>query len=61
MLRPFSDLAGRHTVRIDNSTQQRQVLADRLRNLKFAMVTAGKTGWHSAGDFDGCGGRIRRG
>jgi predicted nucleotide-binding protein len=52
-LRPFSDLAGRHTVRLDNSTQRRQALADRLASLGFAVDLKGKTDWHTAGDFDG--------
>jgi predicted nucleotide-binding protein len=31
-LRPFSDIAGRHVIRLDNTTQRRQELAQRLQN-----------------------------
>ena len=33
-LRPFSDLAGRHVVRMDNTSQRRQELAQRLEHCK---------------------------
>jgi predicted nucleotide-binding protein len=49
-LRPFSDISGRHVVRLDNSTQRRQELAQRLQTLGCAVNLAG-TDWHSAGDF----------
>ncbi|MFZ0946849.1 MAG: nucleotide-binding protein [Candidatus Sulfotelmatobacter sp.] len=31
VLRPFSDIGGRHTIRMDNSTKKRQEIAQRLR------------------------------
>lgn len=50
-LRPFSDVAGRHTVRINNSTEKRQDLADRLEIAGCQVDLSGRD-WHSAGDFD---------
>lgn len=49
-LRGLSDLAGRHTVRIDNSPEKRNDLANRLRNAGCAVDTGGPD-WYSAGDF----------
>ena len=51
LLRPFSDVAGRHVLRLDNSTQCRQELAQRL-SLAGCPVKMDGTAWHSAGDFD---------
>ena len=48
--RPFSDIGGRHVLRINNSTPRRQELAERLRTAGAAVNTAG-TDWHTAGDF----------
>jgi predicted nucleotide-binding protein len=50
-LRPFSDVGGRHTVRISNAVHARQDLAQRLRKAGCAVNLDG-TDWHSAGDFD---------
>jgi predicted nucleotide-binding protein len=50
-LRPFSDIGGRHTVRITNQTERRQDLAMRLRNAGCDVNLDG-TDWHRAGDFD---------
>ena len=50
-IRPFSDIAGRHTVRLDNTSQQRQQLAKRLE-AAGCPVNLNGTDWHSAGDFD---------
>ena len=50
-IRPFSDIAGRHTVRLDNTSQQRQQLAKRLEAAGCPVNLDG-TDWHSAGDFD---------
>ena len=49
-LRPFSDIAGRHTIRLDNTSQRRQELAQRLEQAGCSVNLEG-TDWHSAGDF----------
>ncbi|MEW1979664.1 nucleotide-binding protein [Citricoccus sp. NPDC079358] len=46
----FSDIHGRHAVRLDNSVAKRQDLAMRLRNAGCAVNLDG-TSWHSAGDL----------
>lgn len=51
--RPFSDMAGRHTVRLDNSTQRRQDLARRLKTAGCSVELSGSD-WHSVGDFEKC-------
>jgi predicted nucleotide-binding protein len=49
-LRGLSDLAGRHVVRIDNTPQKRNELANRLKNAGCAVDTDGPD-WYEAGDF----------
>ena len=49
-LRPFSDIAGRHVIRLDNSTQRRQELAQRLEAAGCPVKLDG-TDWHTAGEF----------
>ena len=49
-LRPYSDIGGRHTLRLDNSTQRRQELAKRLQAAGCPVKLDG-IGWHDAGDF----------
>jgi predicted nucleotide-binding protein len=49
-LRGLSDLAGRHTVRIDNSAAKRGSLAERLRGAGCDVDTSG-TDWYEVGDF----------
>src|SRR4051795_574134 len=49
-IKPFSDNAGRHTIRFDGTTQRRQELATRLRLAGCAIDLSG-TDWHRAGDF----------
>jgi predicted nucleotide-binding protein len=49
-VRPFSDVAGRHAVRLSNETSHRQELANRLRTAGCAVDITG-TDWHKAGDF----------
>ena len=50
-LRPFSDVAGRHTIRIDGTSKRRQELAKRLEAAGCPVNLEG-TDWHTAGDFD---------
>ncbi len=50
-LRPFSDTAGLHVIRIDGSTQRRQDLAQRLMTAG-CPANMGGTDWHKAGDFE---------
>lgn len=49
-LRSFSDVAGRHAVRLDNSPAKRSELANRLKNAGCAVDTSGSN-WYDAGDF----------
>ena len=51
-LRPFSDIAGRHVVRLNNTTQRRQEFAQRLQAAGCPVNLTG-TDWHTAGDFEG--------
>jgi len=51
--RPFSDIAGRHVIRINNSTERRQELAQRLKTAG-CMIDISGTGWHSIGEFENC-------
>ena len=50
-LRPFTDIGGRHTIRLDNTTQRRQELAQRLEAAGCPVNREG-TDWHTAGDFE---------
>ena len=50
-VRPFSDVGGRHAVRIANATDRRQDLAMRLRKAGCSVNLEG-TDWHITGDFD---------
>lgn len=49
-LRTFTDLDGRHVVRLDNSPQQRLMLAQRLKAIGCDVDMGGKD-WLSAGDL----------
>lgn len=49
-VRPFSDVAGRHVVRLDNTVGTRQALAIRLQTAGCAVDLRGQD-WHTAGDF----------
>ena len=51
--RPFSDIAGRYVIRLNNSTQSRQDLAQRLKSAGCTVDLTG-TDWHNIGDFDSC-------
>jgi predicted nucleotide-binding protein len=52
-LRPFSDVGGRHVVRIDNSAEKRNALAQRLRDSGCDVSTSASDwlGTGNAGDF----------
>ena len=49
-VRPFSDIGGRHILRLDNTPQQRQQLAQRLETAGCPVNLHGSE-WHTAGDF----------
>jgi predicted nucleotide-binding protein len=49
-LRPFSDVGGRHVVRLNNSTERRQELAQRLETAGCTVDLTG-TDWHREGNF----------
>ena len=51
-LRSFSDIAGRHAIRLTNSSVRRQDLAMRLQTAGCPVSIEG-TDWHNAGDFEG--------
>ena len=51
ILRPFTDVAGLHVIRMDGSSQRRQELAQRLESTGCPVNLDG-TDWHTAGDFD---------
>jgi predicted nucleotide-binding protein len=50
-LRPFSDIDGIHSVRMENNSQKRQELADRLVMAGCSVDLSG-TDWHNSGDFE---------
>jgi predicted nucleotide-binding protein len=49
-LRQVSDLLGRHTIRMDDSPEKRQELAQRLETAGCAVNQSG-TDWYKAGQF----------
>ncbi|KQX76121.1 TIR domain-containing protein [Aeromicrobium sp. Root472D3] len=49
-IRSFSDIHGRHVVRLNNSVEKRQDLATRLKTAGCSVVLDG-TDWHSDGDL----------
>lgn len=49
-VRSFSDVAGRHAVRLSNDTTSRQALANRLRTAGCPVDVTG-TDWQTTGDF----------
>jgi predicted nucleotide-binding protein len=51
-LRPFSDIYGRHEVRLTNDAKKRRKLANRLKDAKCAVKIDGKTDWLEVGNFD---------
>jgi len=49
-VKPFSDVAGRHVVKMDNSIQKRQEFALKLRTAGCSVNMEG-TDWHTSGDL----------
>jgi predicted nucleotide-binding protein len=49
----FSNIEGRHVVKMDNSKQARNTLANRLKTARCTVNTVGSD-WLDAGDFEGC-------
>ncbi len=49
-LRPYSDIGGRHVIRLNDTTERRQDLAYRLKSAGCPIDLAG-TQWHRTGDF----------
>jgi predicted nucleotide-binding protein len=49
-LRPFSDITGRHLVKLDDTIEKRQDLANRLNSLG-CPVSLEEKNWHTAGKF----------
>lgn len=49
-IKAFSDIHGRHVVRLDNSTAKRQQLAQRLETAGCTVKLSG-TDWHTDGDL----------
>ena len=50
VVKAFSDIHGRHVVRLDNTVRRRQELAERLRTAGCDVQLAGSD-WHDAGDL----------
>jgi predicted nucleotide-binding protein len=50
-LRPFSDVGGRHIVRLNNTSAKRQDLAERLKAAGCDVDLSGRD-WHSTGLFE---------
>jgi predicted nucleotide-binding protein len=50
-LRPFSDIAGRHIVRLNNDSASRHELAQRLETAGCAVDLSGRD-WHTEGNFN---------
>jgi Predicted nucleotide-binding protein containing TIR -like domain len=49
-LRPFSDIGGRHVLRLNDSSPKRQQLAERLASAGCPVDLSG-TDWHTEGNF----------
>jgi predicted nucleotide-binding protein len=49
-VKPFSDVAGRHVVKMDNSVQKRQEFALKLKTAGCSVNMEG-TDWHTSGDL----------
>lgn len=51
ILRPFSDIGGRHTIKLDNTLNKRRDFALRLKTAGCPINLSG-TNWQKAGDFE---------
>jgi len=51
-LRPFSDVAGRHALRLNNSPKKRFELVERLNAAGCEISIAGKADWLTEGNFE---------
>lgn len=59
VVRPFSDVAGLHVVRLDDTPERRQELAQRLRAAGCVVNTDGSD-WYRADRFGGAVERVQR-
>lgn len=50
--RKYSDIEGRHVIRIDNTPEKRSDLVERLKRAGCPIKTEGKNDWYKEGDFD---------
>jgi hypothetical protein len=50
-LRPYTDIGGRHVVRLDNTLPRRDDLARRLKTAGCPVDTSAPD-WQTVGDFD---------
>jgi predicted nucleotide-binding protein len=53
-IREFSDIAGRHIIRLDDSAEQRQELVSRLKDAGCEIDITNKKDWLSSGKFNDC-------
>jgi predicted nucleotide-binding protein len=51
-IRPMSDISGLHIIRLNDRTETRQELAERLRDAGCDVVIENRTAWHTAGNFE---------
>ena len=51
-VRPMSDISGLHILRLNNSSETRQELAERLKDAGCAVKIENKTNWHKEGNFE---------
>ncbi len=51
-LRPFSDIMGRHVIKLNNSPERRHELANRLQKAGCQVNLSGED-WYRAGNFEG--------
>lgn len=51
-VKPFSDLAGRHIIRLNNSPSARKELVDRLEDAGCDIDIKNKSHWFSVGNFE---------